>query len=189
MRQHILEIRNDDVLQTMKTTTAHQRADLRHRSLMETFIEADRPFATYNYPCTLAVLAEGLISEGEWVYFIKKNIDRYKIELHGFEHKNYSSMSEGLLWKELSVAKARIEDVFNVRITTWYPPFGRKGENPHGPAVCERLGMEQYKQVGKVDAKLWLKNPDKYPHVNFHYWNDAQVKTVSQIIKGIYESY
>lgn len=182
------EIRNDDVLQMIDSTTYNQRKDLDGRTLFEAFLEADAVFEKYNYPCTLAVLSEGIQREPHWVKHIRANMHRYKIELHGRRHFNYKALKRAELFVQLGKAKIQIEQIFGVEITTWYPPFGRKGENLWGIEVCKELGMEQYRQVGKVDAKFWLKDPEKYPHVNFHYWNRPQVRTVEKILKQIHES-
>jgi len=181
------EIRNDDVLQIMATTTKPQRADLDGRTLFEAFLEADAVFEKYQYPCTLAVLAEGIPHEPEWVEHIRKNIYRYNIELHGLTHKNYADVPYKEFMHELRSAIEIIETTFGQKITMWYPPWGRKGQRISGVG-CTRLGIAQFVQVGKVDAKLWLKEPEKYPHVNFHYWNRDQVKHVEEILKRIHES-
>jgi peptidoglycan/xylan/chitin deacetylase (PgdA/CDA1 family) len=185
-QQDYPEIRNDDVLQTLKTTTSAQRRDLEGRTLFEAFLEADKVFEEYDYPCTLAVLAEGIDEEPEWVEHILKNKDRYVIELHGDVHKNYRNIPLNEFWPQMSMAKNKIEKTFDVTLTTWYPPFGRKGERERTRDVT-LLGLEQYYQHGKVDAKFWLKDPDSYPHVNFHYWNRPQVEHVREILCRLQE--
>lgn len=186
------EIRNDDILQVTGVTHAQAR-DMDGRSLFECFLEADKIFEEYQYSCTLAVLSEGIVLYRGWVKHIKRNIKRYKIELHGREHCNYSSFSKEKLLINLGYAKERIENTFNIHITTWYPPKGRKGENPYMDDVCRELGMVAYHQHGKVDAKFWLKEYKKnnrwlFPHMNFHYWNRGQVQTVNEVIKTICDS-
>lgn len=179
------EIRNDDVLQMIGSTTAHQRKDLDGRTLFECFLEADEIFEKYNYPCILAVLAEGIKFEPEWVNHIIKNKHRYRIELHGLTHKNYRNISYKQFMREMQEAIDLIQETFEVKITMWYPPWGRKGERITGVG-CTRLGIKQYRQIGKVDAKFWFKNPDKYPHVNFHYWNKVQIGHVKRIFEVLH---
>lgn len=179
-------IRNDDVLQ-IAGMTKHQLADMRGRTLFECFLEADKVFEKYNHECLLAINAEGIDVEHEWVEHLKKNKHRYVFELHGFRHVNYRNMPREHVKDELRTAIERINETFDVEVTTWYPPWGRKGEHLEGKAICEELGIKMYEQYGKVDARLWLKAPDKYSHVNFHYWNDKQVKTVEQILCHLHE--
>ena len=183
-----LEIRNDDVLQTTETTTAHQRADLDGRTLFEAFLEADDLFKKYEYPCTLAICADGLFGNKEWVAHLKAHKERYRFELHCFEHKNHKDIPITELEAELLTAKGMIRRYLDTEVTMWYPPFGRKGTPEWGDKVCENIGIKMYHQIGKVDAKLWLKNPDKYPHINFHFWNRSQVEHIKEILKRIHES-
>ena len=183
------EIRYDDILQVTGITHAQTR-DMDGRSLFECFLEADKVFKEYKYPCTLAVLSEGIYQYPDWVEYIKKNSDRFKIESHGREHFNYSLLSGENLLIVLGAAKKEIEDAFETHVTIWYQPKGRKGENPYMDEVCRELGMVAYHQHGKVDAKFWLKEYKKnkrwlFPHMNFHFWNRPQVATVNEIIKTL----
>ena len=179
----MLEIRMDDVLQVSRFTK-DQRASLEQKTMFEWFLEADKIFEEYNYPCILAVLEEGLDKEPEWVEHIKKNITRYRIELHGREHIHYGELGHQDLLDDLFWAKKRIEAEFQTKITTWYVPFGRKGRNPHAEDVCNLLGLKLYIPDGKVDAKLWFGNKSM-PHVNFHYWKSSQNNYVKEILKQI----
>ena len=180
------EIRNDDVLQ-IAAATKHQLKCLEGRSFFDHFVGADEMFAEYNYPCILAVLAEGITFYPQWVEYIKKNKHRFKIELHGFNHINYRNLSKEELKSILGDSKKRIEDAFETEITTWYLPFGRKGENPYGEEVCQELGITYDKQTRKIDARLWLKHYQEtkeslFPHMNFHYWYKPQVDYVNKIL-------
>ena len=151
--------------------------------MFDLFLEADKPFAKYNYPCTLAICAEGIDIYPEWVNYIIKNKHRYKIELHCNKHQNYKFLPRKKIIKELDFALNKLWITFGVEPTIWYPPKGRKGEPEDKDGICEELGIECFKQIGKVDAKFWLKNPDKYPHVNFHFWHQGQCEHVKQIIE------
>ena len=179
----MLQIRNDDVLQS-KRFTKDQKHSLDEKSMFEWFLEADKIFEQYNYPCILAVLEEGIDREPEWVEHIKKNKHRYIIELHGREHIHYGELSKEELFNHLFWAKKRIETEFQTKLTTWYVPFGRKGRNPHAEEVCRALGLKLYIPDGKVDAKLWFKNREM-PHVNFHYWKESQINHVKQILEQL----
>lgn len=177
------QIRNDDILQVSCIKKDMRRAfQSTGKTLFELFLEADKMFAKNNYPCILAILSEGIDIFPDWVEHIKKNINRYKIELHGRVHYNYNFMDKKRLKEELSEAKKKIEDTFQTKITTWYLPFGRKGENIYGEEVCNELGIIYDKQIGKIDAKFWFKNPEKYSHINFHFWHQPQVDQVKKII-------
>jgi len=179
--QYSPEIRCDDVLQTALITNA-QRKDIGGNDPFELFLEIDKEFEKYNYPMTLAICAEGIIQDQMWVQHIYKNKHRYKIEVHCLWHRNHANYQIYDFELEMTTAIKMIEGVFDVKVTTWYPPFGRKGER-EDPKDCDKLGIKQYKQIGKVDAKFWLKNPSKYPHVNFHFWSSPQVEHVNRILE------
>lgn len=178
-----LEIRMDDVLQT-KLFTPHQVYALNEKTMFEWFLEADKVFEKYQYPCILAILEEGIDREPQWVEHIKKNSHRYIIELHGREHIRYGTLTKEELEEDLFWAKKRIEAEFGAKITTWYVPFGRKGRNPYAEEVCEKLGIKLGIPERKVDAKLWFRNRGM-PHVNFHFWHRGQIGHVNEIVETL----
>ena len=183
-----LEIRNDDVLQ-LGGFTSSQRGALRGKSMFQWFLEVDKFFEKYNHKMILAICSEGILSNDpeyiEWVKHIKKNRDRYTIELHGFDHKNPKYMTEEDLLDSLAVAKLMIEETFNCDVTTWYVPFGRRGRHEKGDEVCEKLGIKMYIPDGKVDAHKWFNNK-KMSHVNFHSWCGTQNRTIKKLLEELY---
>ena len=184
-----IEIRNDDVLQSQKFSKS-QRIRFEQHTPFEHFLIADKPFEKYNYPCILAVLSEGIDNNPEWVEYIIKNRYRYKIELHGSLHYNYSDFSKRDLAKDLSRAINKIENTFNTKITTWYLPYGRKSKNVYGEEVCRELGIKYDVPLGKIDAKPWLKKHHKhgkapFNHINFHYWHEDQRRHIEAVIKTV----
>lgn len=181
---NFLELRNDDVLQTLRLSQNQKR--VAGDKLFEMFLEADKVFEKYNYPCTLAVLAEGIINCPEWVEHIKKNKHRYVIELHGYYHHHFGRLSEEEGEKDLKEAIDLIEKTFDTKVTTWYVPFGRKSMPEWGGAVCERLGIKLDIPTRKVLPFFWFKDKT-IPQVNFHYWDKHQVKLVEEILKTITE--
>ena len=182
----MIEIRNDDILQsTMFSRT--QRKVLETKSLFDYFLEIDKYFEKYNYPCILAVISEGIDKCPEWVEHIKKNISRYKIELHGKYHRYYGESSANELENELREAKEKIENTFNVKVSKWYVPFGRKGRHQNGEEVCSILGITQEIPLDKVDAEIWLERYKKtgaspFNHLNFHSWALGQNSYVEKIL-------
>lgn len=178
-----LEIRADDVLQCSNLTTEQKKA-LAKKSFFEWFLEADKPFKEHNYPMILAICSEGLHKEQEWVEYLEENADRYIFELHGLNHRPPNRLTKQQLYDELSYAKEEIESYFNCEVKNWYVPFGRKAKHPDSEWVCKKLGINLQIPTGKIDAKLWFKNK-KIPHVNFHFWNEAQNKYVYNIISEL----
>ncbi len=180
------EIRDDDVLQFGFFTPTMKKV-VSGKSLFEYFLEIDKYFEKYDYPCTLAIVADGISQYPEWVQHIKMNIDRYKIELHGLCHRNYKSLSREDLLEELRKAKYLIEDTFQKRITRWFVPFGRHGRNLFGEEVYKELGITQEIPPTKVDAKIWLKaykqtGKAPFDHMNFHFGVDSENNTIKEIL-------
>lgn len=175
-----LEIRNDDVLQS--SHLSQRQKFFANGKLFEMFLEADKVFEEYNYPCTLAVLAEGIKHCPEWVEYIKKNQHRYKIELHGYSHNHFAQLSEENGKEDLTKAIDLIEKTFDTEITTWYVPFGRKSMPEWGGAVCQRLGIKLDIPTRKTLPVFWLKDKT-IPQCNFHYWDFGQVSQIKEIIK------
>ncbi len=177
------EIRNDDVLQAGNFSKDQVNKFSRKMPFLY-FLEADEVFRKYNYPCTLAVLAEGIDKNWNWVDYIKRNQHRYKIELHGSSHLWYSKMTEESGYNDLKQAKEKIENTFGIKITTWYVPFGRNNIPEWGDRVCERLGIKMDRPIMKQLPYFWDKLPEGV-QCNFHYWDKKQVKQIESIIKSI----
>lgn len=166
------ELRNDDVLQ-VGFGSAHQAYRLREKTAWEWFKEADKPFAKYNYPCTLVTLSDGIEYWPEWVEYIKKNLHRYKIELHGSGHHYYKQMTKEAALADLRIAKDKLENEFQVKVTTWYVPYGSRRYPEWGEEVCKELGIN-FDVVGR----------DTHQHT-FHYWHQEQIDKVKKIIEEI----
>ena|SRR3990167_6607062 len=187
--KHLVEIRNDDVLQPFPSTK-HMRRLTQEKSLFEYFMEADEVFEHYNYPQILACVAEG-VHQQKWVEHIRKNRHRYKIELHALYHVNYRKFPDDLLFLNLSAAKRMLEDTFECEVTKWYLPFGRKGVPPNGDEICEKVGIKMDHQLDrKIDSERWMIYYNKskrtevpWEHVNFHYWYEPQVKGIKKILE------
>ena len=165
-----LEFRNDDVLQ-VGCSSLHHVCRLRCKTAWEWFLEADKVFEEYNYPCTLVILSEGIDYYPEWVEYIKKHQYRYNIELHGSSHRYYENMTAEEGYKDLLKAKEKIEKEFNVKITTWYIPYGKRHFPKWGEEVCKKLGIN-FDVVGR-----------ELKQHKFHYWHKEQVEKVHSVFK------
>jgi len=166
----MLEIRIDDVLQ-VGWGSLHHYCRLRDKSAWEWFLETDKIFEKYDYPCTLVVLSEGIDYYPKWVEYIKKYQRRYKIELHGSSHHYYDKMTAEEGYKDLLQAKDKIEKEFDIKITTWYVPYGRRHFPKWGKEVCDKLGINF-----DVEGRLISQH-------KFHYWHENQVKRVEKLIQ------
>lgn len=189
----LVQIRNDDVLQAT-LWTKRGRKYLRKKTAFELFLEADKPFEQYQYPCILAVIADGIDVYPEWVEYIKKNKHRYIVELHGLSHRYYCDLTEEEGERKLRTAREKIEDTFETKISTWYITFGRRKAPEWGQRVCDRMGIKYDLPRTKRGPGLWLKNyylkgGVTYPfkHINFHFWHPEQRKDIAEVIKVLCE--
>lgn len=180
-----MEIRCDDVLQSTNFSKDQQKRFIRKMPFLY-FMESDRIFKEYNFPCTLAVLSEGIDDCRDWVEYIKRNLHRYKIELHGSSHIWYRKMSEEEGYEDLKKAKEKIEGAFEIKITTWYIPFGRENIPTWGEKVCQRLGIKCDIPTMKQLPYYWNREP-KREQINFHYWCEPQCRQIKSIIQTICE--
>lgn len=169
-----IEIRIDDILLYETLTTTMQKA-LEKGSWFEQFKEFDKFFEEHNIMTILAVCADGIPQYPEWVEYIKKNKDRYHIEMHGLTHMNYRNQTEEFGIKHLAEAKKRIEMAFAVKVTRWYTPFAIRGYPTWGPRVCKKLHME-------FNAAL----DQSKRHYRCHYWNPKDIKRIKGIAKYYY---
>ena len=193
-----VQIRDDDVLQYSLWSKRGRKYLSSWRkngkTPFELFLKADKAFEKYQFPCILAVCSEGIDHFPEWVEHIKKNKHRYIIELHGSKHFYYCDLTEEEGERELRLARDKIEKTFDVKVSTWYIPFGRKKAPEWGQRVCDRMGIKYDIPKTKRDGELWLRNwylkgETFYPfnHINFHFWHPIQRENVQEIVKILCE--
>jgi len=191
-----IEFRCDDVLQ-YDSWGRTQRWLFSKKDPFECFKEVDKIFKKYNFPCILAIVAQGIDMYPEWVQYIKDNQHRYKIELHGYFHHNrrvLQKMGEERLYRELLAGIKRIKETFGMNVTTFYVPFGKEGLGPNTEKVCRRLGikcMAPHKNDSDIWLWLWRSHRGRlssFSHVNFHFWHKRQVEATEEILKIIHET-
>jgi len=117
-------------------------------------------------PMTLAVLASGIDEMPEWTEFIRQGIKqgKFKVECHGWEHRDYKHMDVSEVYSWLLMAKEKLEATFKQPITRFFPP---------------RMRYRQETKNGAEMAGLTLisrfKGPSRYLRkggtmLDFHYW-------------------
>ena len=120
-------------------------------------------------PMTLAVLASGIDKMPEWTEFIK-NDKRFKIECHGWEHRDYKRMDVGEIYSWLLMAKEKLEATFGQPVTRFFPPRMRLRQE-----TIDGAKMAGLKTVTK------FKNPGRYKNgliLDFHYWIQSDIDGV-----------
>ena len=169
---HLL-LRNDDVFMATAITNKMGYAT-RIKSFYQWFLDTDTIFEKYQYPCILACLTEGIDKNPEWVEYVKKNLHRFQIELHGSSHYFYNSMSEEEGYEDLKKAKEKLENAFDRKITTWYVPFGERKFPEWGKRVCNKLNLDFDVTAGNKGKQIY-----------FHYWAWRDIEKITNLLHSI----
>ena len=121
---------------------------------------------------TLAVLASGIDYMPEWTEFIKEGIKdrKFKIECHGWEHRDYKRMTVSEVYSWLRMAKEKLEVTFKQPVTRFFPPRMRlRQETIDGAEMADLKIVTKFKSPGRYKSGLIL---------DFHYWIQSDIDGV-----------
>ncbi len=169
----IPNFRIDDVLQSINFSPAEQEA-FAVRSPFEWFKLAAQPFE--DRYVKLVIVAEGIDRNPEWVEFIKGH-KKWEVQVHCWEHKVMKHMEEADLYKEIKMAKEKIEDTFNQRCTQFFPPKHYHSDNMW--RATRDLGLSLMMERYIPDHYFKYRN---IVDVYFHFWNQTQIEQVRRIL-------
>jgi hypothetical protein len=135
------------------------------------FKELHEKFISQNKKHTVALIMEN-IWENHALFYYLATAPMLSIELHGWKHKDYSVLSYEECYNDLKTsidywdtnAKRMLgisELPDDKRITTFFAPWNRSGENII--KACEDLGLK----FCNVKTGSW----DGYDISSFHWWN------------------
>lgn len=161
-RYMIPRIRIDDVLQT-KWLTFPQLDAVKVRPMFEWFkmtTQVDKPYI-------LAIVAEGIDSQPEWVEYIREH-PQWELQCHGWEHILYCRLPKTTIVEELKRAKEKIEKIFNRDVQKYYPP--KMKYNDVSRKAAKEAGMEETRERWTLKQYLdkEVENPNE---IYFHYWS------------------
>jgi len=128
-----------------------------------------------DYPIILAVIADGIDSNPEWVKYIK-NFPKWRVECHGWDHRDYrkTSIEEGV--ELLKRAKDKIEHAFDQEVKEFYPPWMR-----HSEVTKKQSELAGLKEVIEDNIpNRWLLDTNT-PHFYFHYWSKLHIDQMENI--------
>ena len=169
----IPNFRIDDVLQSTNFSPAEQEA-FSIKPPFEWFKDATEVFE--DRYVKLAIVAEGIDSQPEWVEYIKAH-KNWEVQVHCWEHKVMKWMSEQELLTEIKMAKEKIEQTFNQRCTQFFPPKHYHSDNMWRATrdlglslMMERYIPDHYFNYGNI------------ADVYFHFWNPGQIEQVRRIL-------
>jgi len=172
------EIVCHDVLQSRHFSDSQNKA-FAIRSPFEWFCLATKDLQ--DYPLVLAVVAEGVDENIEWVNCIKKH-PNWKVECHGWIHRDYRkiSLDEGM--KELIKAKYKIESTFDQKVTRFFPP--KLQINERTLELCRIVSLKQ-DETSSLSYD-WVKDKT-IPSFYFHYWAKWDLKKMEEVRQALAE--
>lgn len=159
-----MELVCHDVLQHNCYSTLQFNA-MRTRPMFDWFKHA---LKRINRPMTLAVTAAGIDYLPEWTEFIKQR--KFKIECHGWEHRDYKRMATGEIYSWLLMAKEKLEKTFDQKVTRFFPPRMRLRQETFDGA-----------KMAGLEIVTKYKSPHKYKNgliLDFHYWIQSDIDGV-----------
>jgi len=169
-------IRIDDVLQSTNFSY-WQKESLKTMDMFDWFKYTVGEHE--DYPFILAVVAEGIDEQPEWVKYIKDH-PHWEVQCHGWEHKTYVRMDGEAIKKELIDAKQKIYKNFGVIVDKFYPPKMKYND----------MTREAARQVGLVETRErwtvyhYLKGivPDDAKEIYCHHWNPRSVEGLWRVL-------
>ena len=172
----IPSIRIDDVLQS-RNFSATQIRRVQVRPMFEWF-----KIATENLQdrvVTLAIVAEGIDSQPEWVEYIKAH-PKWIPQVHCWEHRNHKFMQYWEVLEQLKRAKYKIDETFNCNSTKFIPP--RLYSSQATKLAAESLGLKEVRVRKKPKDYLFDRT---IRSIFFHYWDYRDIKYINKIIKDL----
>lgn len=170
-------IRIDDVLQT-NLFSYWQSVSLQTRSMFDWFKNTVKGHEDYSF--ILAMVAEGIDKEPEWVEYIKDH-PHWEVQCHGWKHKTYTGMDGEAIKKELGDAKQKIYKNFGVVVDKFYPPKMKYNDMTREAArqvgmveTRERYTIEHFLKGEAIGAK----------EMYIHYWNPRHIERLWQVLVG-----
>ena len=129
---------------------------------------------------TLAIIASEIDKYPKLTKYLLKHKNECSFQSHGWEHLDYSEMSENDIYYYLDKANKKIEKTFCTKVTTFYAPYNKFSQKLRN--VCNTLRLELNDDF--VLPVQWLKGK-RSKTVNFHYWavNEKQMDDFMEMIK------
>lgn len=156
-----------DVLQEFNLNK-NQRRELAEHSHLEIFKMAMKPFEeAEDIDVILLIVAEGIEQHPEVIEYIKQH-PKWIIGCHGLHHDRYNKKTREQAFEDLSLAKKKIENVFNRKVTIFLPPKLRYNGATKG--VCDELGLEIHSAGFFAIKYIEVTKINDYPRIDIHHW-------------------
>jgi len=128
----------------------------------------------------LSIIASEIDNYPEMKDYILANKKDFRFGIHGWEHSDYSKMTKEQIKKELTMARDKIEDTFEVEVKWFFPPWNRVSESTR--KACNEIGLRINENY--IIPKQFIKGV-KGDVIDFHYWHDEEMSILKQCLKSI----
>lgn len=167
-------IRIDDVLQSTNFSY-WQKESMKIMPMFNWFKLATMRYE--DYPLILAVVAEGIDSQPEWVTYIKMH-PKWEVQCHGWEHKTYTYTEKERIKWELKDAKTKIEETFRTPVTKFYPP--KMKYNDITQEMARQVGLEEARERFTIHH-YFHGECDDANEFYIHYWNPVHIEELWRV--------
>lgn len=142
-------------------------------------------FVKRNKVHTLSILFK-LLNKDSWLVRYVNNTSNFDIQLHGWEHLNYSLESEKVIRDHIVKSFRKSAELFGILPTVWYLPWngwvdGKKFELvPRVTKIAKDYGLEV--NINCEHIYDVMEKNKKSDTVYFHYWKDKERILVSKLL-------
>lgn len=168
-------LRDDDVFLTESPTDGALFYDF------EKFKYAHELIADAGFKHMLAICASEIPNHRELTGYILDRKEEFEFGIHGWGHEKYSTWENKTnIARSLFRAKERIENVFEVEVKWFFPPWNKRSQQMYD--ACEEIGLKLDDSWQNFDEYLADKCPEKET-ICFHYWNDHEVMLLKKALE------
>lgn len=126
---------------------------------------------------TLAIIAGEIENHPELKEYILNKKEEFNLQLHGFLHERYSEWSKEAIKISLQRAKDKIENVFDVKVNWFFPPWNKR--SPAMYEACKELGLKLDENWMNLTEALDRQNAET---IRFHSWNLLEVEQLAKYL-------
>lgn len=178
----MLRIRVDDVMTTSRAFSK-EKAEARFETIHGWIVDGN----AIHVP---TILVKDIQEFPNTIELLKEETKNFKLfpEIHGYEHIDYSKLTEEEILKHLKLCLEWFQDVLKIHPTIWATPWGSKGNLPMKDAA-RKLGLKIEGVENTIPPKLALELLEQYPvsalpTVMTHWWEKGlSLKKICQFIK------
>ncbi len=124
---------------------------------------------------TLAIVAEGIDSQPEWVEYIKQHPE-WSLQVHAWEHRTMTRLSDKEFVRHLTMAKNKIQETFDIDPGIYFPPKLKWTKNTDN--IAESIGLREHHNRWR--PAHWLSD-HTIKEIYIHFWNANDLAIIKKI--------